>query len=232
MNDPAGPVDAAPGVARAERLCRNAIREVDVDGAGLSMMTSAGHRGTVCATDDVARRVEDLQFSLGEGPCFDAFTGGGPVLIADINVTLSADGARWPVFTEAVAAAGVGALFAFPLLIGAIPLGALDLYRRRGEGLTPVELRAAWRIADAAADALLDVRSGTAMDLPPDAAPAGASYRLEVHQATGMVSIQLGVPIDEAFLRLRAHAYSRESNIDDVARDLVAGRLQLSPEED
>ncbi len=232
MPDPADPVDAAPGVAQAERLCREAISAVDVDGAGLSMMTSAGHRGTVCATDDVARRVEDLQFALGEGPCFDAFTGGGPVLIADMNVALGAEGARWPVFTEAVAAAGVGALFAFPLLIGAIPLGALDLYRRRAEGLTPVELRAAWRIADAAADALLDVRSGTAMDLPADAAPAGASYRLEVHQATGMVSVQLGVPIDEAFLRLRAYAYSRERNIDDVARDVVAGRLQLLPEED
>jgi hypothetical protein len=213
-------------------LCREAISAVDVDGAGLSMMTSAGHRGTVCATDDVARRVEDLQFSLGEGPCYDAFTGGGPVFMSDVKAALNGEGARWPVFTEAVAGAGVGALFAFPLLIGAIPLGALDLYRRRAEGLTAPQVRAAWKIADAAAGALLDVRSGTAMDLPEDAAPAGASYRLEVHQATGMVSVQLAVTIDEAFLRLRAYAYARDQNIGDVARDVVAGRLQLSSEED
>jgi hypothetical protein len=108
----------------------------------------------------------------------------------------------------------------------------LDLYRLRSGALTEPQLRAAWKIADAAAGALLDVRSGTAMDLPADKAPAGASYRLEVHQATGVVSVQLGVPIEEAFLRLRAYAYSHERNIDDVARDLVAGRLQLSPEED
>ena len=226
------PATDAPGVAHAERLCREAITAVDVDGAGLSMMTSAGHRGTVCATDDVARRVEDIQFSLGEGPCYDAFTGGRPVVIADINVALSTHGARWPVFTEAVAAAGVGALFAFPLLIGAIPLGALDLYRARSEGLTAPQLRAAWKIADAAAHALLDLRSGTAMDLPAEAAPAGASYRLEVHQATGMVSVQLGVTIEEAFLRLRAYAFARERSIDDVARDVVAERLELTPEED
>jgi hypothetical protein len=223
---------AAPGVVRAEQLCQEAISAVDVDGAGLSMMTSAGHRGTVCATDDIARRVEDLQFSLGEGPCFDAFAGGGPVLTEDIRAVRSGAGGRWPVFTDAVATAGVGALFAFPLLIGAIPLGALDLYRRRTEALTPTQLRSAWRIADAAADALLDVRSGTAVDLPANAAPVGASYRLEVHQATGMVSVQLAVPLDEAFLRLRAYSYSRDLEIDDVARDVVAGRLQLSPEED
>ena len=226
------PAETPPGVAHAERLCREAVSAVEVDGAGLSIMTCAGHRGTVCATDDIARRIEDLHFALGEGPCFDSFTGGGPVFMADVKVALSAVGARWPVFTEGVAQAGVGALFAFPLLIGAIPLGALDLYRRRSEGLSPPQLRAAWTIADAAAGALLDVRSGTAMDLPDATAPVGASYRLEVHQASGMASVQLGVPIDEAFLRLRAHAYARDRNITDVARDVVAGRLQLSPEED
>jgi hypothetical protein len=219
-------------VARAEQLCQEAVTAVNVDGAGLSMMTSAGHRGTVCATDEIARRVEDLQFSLGEGPCYDAFTGGGPVLTADIRASRSVGGGRWPVFTDAVATAGVGALFAFPLLIGAIPLGALDLYRLRSDPLTPAQLRSAWRIADAAAEALLDLRSGTAVDLPTNAAPAGASYRLEVHQATGMVSVQLAVPLDEAFLRLRAYAYARDLDVADVARDVVAGHLQLSSDED
>lgn len=196
------------------------------------MMTSAGHRGTVCATDDVARLVEDLQFEFGEGPCFDAYRGGGPMFIEDMRASAGAQGGRWPMFVEAVAATGVGALFAFPLLIGAIPLGALDLYRRRPGPLTQEQLRAAWRIADAAADALLDVRSGTAMDLPADTAPTGASYRLEVHQATGMVSVQLGVSMEDAFLRLRAYAYARNLHISDVARAVVSSGLRLSPEED
>ena len=222
----------APGVSRAEELCRRAVANLAVDGAGLSMMTPAGHRGTVCATDDVARQVEDQQFALGEGPCFDAFYAAGPVLIPDINAPANRARTRWPVFTDAVAGAGVRALFAFPLLIGAIPLGALDLYRTRPEGLTPEQLEEAWKIADAAAEALLDLRSGSAMDLPADKAPAGASYRLEVHQATGMLSVELGVGLDDAFLRLRAHAFARDLNLSDVARDVVAGRLQLSKEED
>lgn len=225
-------VEDAPGIGRAERLCQEALVAVSVDGAGLSLMTSAGHRGTVCATDQVARRVEDLQFAFGEGPCVDAFTGGRPVFIEDMSPTLAGVGGRWPAFSEAVAATGVGALFAFPLLIGATRLGALDLYRRRSGALTPLQLRAAWKIADAAANALLDVRSARAMDLPADAAPTGASYRLEVHQATGMVSVQLGVAMDEAFLRLQAYAYARDLDINDVARAVVTAGLELSPEED
>ena len=221
-----------PGVSRAEQLCLEAISTVCVDGAGLSMMTAAGHRGTVCATDDVARQVEDLQFALGEGPCFDAFTGGGAVLLSDLKSVARSPGSRWPVFSDAVARAGVGALFAFPLLIGAIPLGALDLYRTAARELSSGDLRAAWGIADAAAEALLDARSGTAMDLAPDVAPAGASYRLEVHQATGMLSVQLDVDLEEALVRLRAYAYARDLDVAAVARRIVTRSLDLATEED
>jgi hypothetical protein len=221
-----------PGVRRAERLCQKAVSVLAIDGAGLSMMTTAGHRGTVCATDEIARRIEDLQFTLGEGPCYDAFSVGGPVLVPDVNAPTSIAASPWPVFTEAVATAGVGALFAFPLMIGAIPLGALDFYRRRPGDLSSDQLRAAWDIADAAAGSLLDLRSGAGVDLPEEAAPRGASYRLEVHQATGMISVQLGTPLDEALMLLRAHAFAEGIGIDEVARDVVAGRLHLTQERD
>jgi hypothetical protein len=221
-----------PGVRRAERLCEKAVTVLGVDGAGLSMMTTAGHRGTVCATDQIARRIEDLQFTLGEGPCYDAFIGSGPILVPDINAATSMAASSWPVFTEEVAAAGVGALFAFPLMIGAIPLGALDFYRCRPGELSSDQLATAWDIADAAAGSLLDMRSGTGLDLPEESAPRGASYRLEVHQATGMISVQLETALDEALLLLRAYAFAEDIDIDDVARDVVAGRLHLTRERD
>jgi hypothetical protein len=229
--DPLDPLPE-PGVRRAERLCQKAVTILGVDGAGLSMMTTAGHRGTVCATDQIARRIEDLQFTLGEGPCYDAFSGSGPVLWPDVDGATSTTASSWPVFAGEVAAAGVGALFAFPLMIGAIPLGALDFYRRRPGELTSDQLVAAWDIADAAAGSLLDMRSGTGVDLSEDSAPRGASYRLEVHQATGMISVQLETALDEALLLLRAHAFAEDVDIDDVARDVVAGRLHLTRERD
>jgi GAF domain-containing protein len=230
-DDTVDPVPEA-GVRRAERLCEKAVIVLGVDGAGLSMMTTAGHRGTVCATDEIARRIEDLQFTLGEGPCYDAFTGGGPILVPDVNAATSVTASSWPVFTEAVAAAGVGALLAFPLMIGAIPLGAMDFYRCRPGELSSDQLVAAWDIADAAAGSLLDLRAGAGVDLPEEAAPRGASYRLEVHQATGMISVQLGTALDEALMLLRAHAFAENLDIDDVARDVVAGRLHLNRERD
>jgi hypothetical protein len=48
-----------------------------------------------------------------------------------------------------------------------------------------------------------------------------------VHQATGMVKVQLNVGIAEALVRLRAYAYAEERPIEDVARDVVGRRLRF-----
>ncbi|MDQ7810735.1 GAF domain-containing protein [Amycolatopsis sp. A133] len=77
------------------------------------------------ATDHVSAGLEDLQLTVGEGPCLDAFASGGPVLIAD----LAAATARWPAFTPAACELGAAAVFSVPLQIGVVRLGSLDLYR-------------------------------------------------------------------------------------------------------
>lgn len=92
------------------------------------MLTEAGNRGTVCATDERAAGIEDLQLTTGVGPCIDAVTSGSPVLIADLDRSEGVDLARWAPLGD-LPASGVRVLFAFPLRIGAITVGALDLYR-------------------------------------------------------------------------------------------------------
>jgi AmiR/NasT family two-component response regulator len=54
-----------------------------------------------------------------------------------------------------------------------------------------------------------------------------ALHRAEIDQATGMLTVQLGVPAAEAFARLRAYAYSQDRRLADVAGDIVARRLRL-----
>jgi len=54
-----------------------------------------------------------------------------------------------------------------------------------------------------------------------------ALHRAEIDQATGMLTVQLGVPAAEAFARLRAYAYARDRRLADVAGDIVARRLRL-----
>ena len=195
------------------------------------MLTSAGNHGVVCATDDVSAKIEDLQLTLGEGPCIDSVRDGSPVLISDLGALGDFSGERWPAFLEGAGAAGVRAVFAFPLRIGAISVGAMDLYRDQPGGLAADELPAALMAADAAAHALLH------LDNSPEVAgrgglDSGTTYHPQVHQATGMVQVQLGVSTNEAFVRLRARAFATNRSLVDLAADVVERRIRFSTEDE
>jgi GAF domain len=222
-----GPAD---GAGRSRYICQLCTQLLGVTGAGLSLVTATGNRGVVCATDDVSARIEELQFTLGEGACVEAVTGGAPVMVVDLQVPGDVAAGRWPAFTEAAAAAGVRALFALPLRIGGISVGALDLYRDLPGSLTADQLSAALTAANAAAVALLQ------LGVAPDGAFADdmdgrADYQMQVHQASGMVKVQAGVTIEEALLMLRAHAFAVGRPVAEVAKDVVERRLRLPVED-
>ena len=212
---------ARGGRVSAADVCTAVVPEVEVTGAWLSagLDAQAGH--LVQVTDEVARQLADLQLTLGEGPLFDASASSGPVLAADLADGES--GTRWPAFASAASGAGAAAVFAFPLVVGAIRAGVLGLYRDRPGPLSDFQLGDALVFADTATMLLLDAQER----------PAGlASHRAEVDQATGMLTEQLGVSITDAFVRLRAYAYVNDIQLADVARDIVARRLRLFPDPD
>jgi GAF domain-containing protein len=204
---------------------------LSITGAGISMVTTSGNRGVVCATDDVSARIEDLQLTLGEGPCVEAARSGAPVLIPDLRTPDDLVVDRWPAFLEGAGAVGVRAVFAFPLRIGAINVGVLDVYRSEPGPLRDGHLRAALLAADAAALALLHVDTASDDLFSDDDADTRSTYQLQVHQATGIVQVQLGVPTEEAFLMLRARAFALGRPLVDVATDVVARRLRFSVED-
>jgi GAF domain-containing protein len=225
LDDSAAEHDSVP-----RRICQLCVQMLSATGAGISMVTNAGNRGVVCATDDVSARVEDLQFTLGEGPCVDAAHFGTPILVPDLNTPDDIVVDRWPAFMEGAGAAGVRAIFAFPLRIGAINVGVLDVYRSESGPLRDGELRAALLAADAAALALLDVDTAHD-DLFSDNVEVRSAYQLQVHQATGILQVQLGVPTEQAFLMLRARAFALGRPLVDVATDVVGRRLRFSVED-
>ncbi len=211
-----------------DRLCTAFLACLPgVGGASVAVMTNAVNRRVVCTTDRVGELIEDLQFTLGEGPCVDAFAEGGLVLAADL-----ADPQyllRWPAFTPAGVTAGARAVFAFPLQVGAIRIGVLDLYRAGPGALPDTELADALVFADVLTSLLLgNGHNGAAVDR----LDLGIDRRAVVHQATGMLRAQLGVSIDEAFVRLRAHAYTNDQPLEEVARAVVARRLRLEDRDD
>jgi hypothetical protein len=211
-------------------VCAAAVSAVRVDGAGVTVMASPTVRDIVHATDRVAGELEEWQLTFGEGPCVDAFSNGGPVLAGDLRASDCLD--RWPVFTPAALRSGARAVFAMPLQVGAIRLGVLDLYRTRPGPLSPHELADALAFAETAGMLLLDTAAGA----QPDTADLAwqrddpTAHQAQVHQATGMVLVQLGVSADAAFARLRAYAYAHDRRLGDVARDVVERRLRFTPD--
>jgi hypothetical protein len=215
-----------------DRICQLCVDMLGVSGAGITMVGGdAGHRAVVSSTDAIAARIEDLQITLGEGPCIDAAGSGRPVLVADISEPGDVLIERWPAFMSAVADEGVRAVFAFPLRIGAIGLGAMDMYRTDPGPLTDDQLAGALLAADAAALSLLDLRPKGRDDSYLDPRP-GPSHQPQVHQATGMIKVQLGVSVDNAFLMLRARAFTTSRPLHEVATDVVERRLRFTEEDE
>jgi GAF domain len=215
---------AQGGPATVEHVCAVALSVTGVDHAAVAVTLSASPRETLYASDRVAAEVEELTLTLGEGPGVDAFTG-GPALVADLNTPDCL--ARWPVFAPAATQAGVHAVFALPLQVGAIRLGVLDLYRARPGDLDHEQLADALVLADTACALLLDAAQ-PGRPSPDGRWPEQAALRHpEVHQATGMITVQLGVTAAVALIRLRAYAYAHDRRLRDVAGDVVARRLRF-----
>ncbi|MFF1381312.1 ANTAR domain-containing protein [Streptomyces sp. NPDC058308] len=216
-------------------VCTAAVTSLPVGGAGMSAMSRTAASYPLCSTDDTSERLEELQLTLGEGPCVDAFTHGAAVLTPDLRTGELRD--CWPVFADAALETGACAVFALPLRIGAISPGVLDLYAQDPVRLNAEEVADALAFAEFATLVLLDARiDATGVPLDDGAAKRHiedlGGYRAEISQATGMLTVQLGVGVDEAFVRLRAYAYAQGHRLTVVAADVVARRLRFSPDTD
>ena len=212
--------------------CERCPLELNVSGAGATVLSrlpdTDGHgppsRGLVHATNPVSAGLEDLQLTVGEGPCLDAFASGGPILIPD----LTAQTARWPAFTPAACELGAAAVFSFPLQIGAARLGSLDLYRDTPGPLTRVELTDALILSDLATQGVVaDLDGHSVEDVSWLADP-----HAQVHQAAGMVQAQLKTTTEVALMRLRGYAFTRNVPLAEVARQVVTRALRLTDNQD
>ena len=223
--EPRGPRDRRGNIGRLDRLCSVLTRVLPASGVGLSLLTDDNQGGgTVAASDAKCRLLEELQFTLGEGPCIDAYASRQPVLEPDLGTHGSR---RWPGYAPAAHEHGIRAVFAFPLQVGAARAGALDMYRTETGSLTGDALTEAVTFADVAMGLLVDGQSRSGDNRSSAAVDDALASRLEVYQAQGMVMVDLGVGIEEAMARLRAHAWAEGRSIEDVAQDVVAGKLTL-----
>jgi hypothetical protein len=208
-----------------EHVCAVVIVAAGVDGVALTV--AASPRETLYASDPIVSEVEELTMTLGEGPGVEALEG-GLVLVADLDMPECKS--RWPIYAAAAVEAGFRAVFALPLQVGGMRLGVMDLYRAEHGSLGREQLADALVLADTACAILLDGdgrHPSRVSGSGPE--PVGMHYP-EVHQATGMLIVQMGVSAAVAVARLRAYAYAHDRRLRDVARDVVDRRLRFHPE--
>jgi hypothetical protein len=193
--------------------------------SGVSLMVQVGEDPSPLAwSNDVAARLEGLQNGLGEGPCVDAHRTGRPVAEPDLRRPVRE---RWPAYSRAALDSGAASVFSFPLRIGAARLGALTVFAETPGPLSRAGRSDAQAIADMATTLILSLQAEAPQDVLSAALETPVLYSAVIHQASGMVSVQLGVNVADALARLRAHAFAADRPLADVAGDVVARRLRL-----
>jgi hypothetical protein len=197
-----------------------------VDGLAVSLVTEGDLAELLWCSDATTRRFEDLQFALGEGPGPDAVRTGAMVWAPDLaRIPM----ARWPALATEAPALDARAVFCFPMGIGAINVGVLTAVRRAPGPMSAQQTDDATILAAALTARCLGSGAPRQPGVPLPADPPHALQHAVVHQATGMLSVQLGLTLPQALLRLRAHAYSSDRSITDISQDLVDRRLRLGP---
>lgn len=217
------------GVGAADRLCEACVALFGVDAAAISVIFDGANNGTLGASGPAARVYDELQFTLGEGPCLDSVAHGSPVLVGDLADPTDV---RWPAYGPAMLAREIRGVYALPVVVAGMNVGALDLYRARPGLLGTEQLAGALAAAELAEMPMLDLMGADfqAAVADPDSdawAELTQLSRAEVSQATGMLMAQLEITAAEALVRLRAHAYATGRNATEVADDILERRLRL-----
>lgn len=209
----------------ADRLGQVCAAVTGATGVGLMLMSGDVPRGSVATTDEVSTLIEELQFTLGEGPCIDAYKHDRPVLEPNLADPATV---RWVAFTPPAVEAGVRAIFGFPLQVGVVRLGAMNLYFDRPGALTVDQHANALVMADVAAQALLIMQAKAPPGTLASELERGSNFQHVVHQASGMVAAQLDIGVAQALIRLRGHAFGYNRHLTEVAQDVVGRRLRFT----
>ena len=222
-------IDGRRGVDAADRLCEACVVLLDIDAAAISLVFDGANSGTLGSSGARARIYDELQFTLGEGPCLDSVLQRIPILIVDLG---DPEEARWPAYRPAMLAHEIRGVYAIPVVVAGEFVGALDLFRARPGPLLAADLAGAVAAAELAAIPLLDLLDGdlqAAVTEPNSNAWAELNKltRAELSQAIGMLVAQLEVEPALALILLRAHAYATGRSVTDIARDILDRRLKL-----
>ena len=207
-----------------DRMCVPFLRALPISGVSIWVLGAGRVGSTVCSSDDTAARLDAVHFDCGEGPRWEVVRTGRAVMVSNIRAR-SHD--RWPFFSSEASRLGVGALFAFPIRLGAVVVGVADMYRRGAGDFDSDQAQQAQDLASAAAAEAVQHATFAADHERPLADVIEPEMRREVLQATGMILVQLETTAHEALVRLKAHAFARGDSVLHVANLVVLRQLDF-----
>jgi GAF domain-containing protein len=199
-------IDGRRGVDAADRLCEACVVLLDIDAAAISLVFDGANSGTLGSSGVRARIYDELQFTLGEGPCLDSVLRRIPILIVDLG---DPEEARWPAYRPAMLAHQIRGVYAIPVVVAGEFVGALDLFRARPGPLLAADLAGAVAAAELAAIPLLDLLDGDLQAAVTDPnsnawAELNKLTRAELSQAIGMLVTGIARDILDRRLKLEA----------------------------
>lgn len=205
------------------RLCHACTRLLGVTAVGITIM-SGERAGPICVSNPRVRALEDLQFTMGRGPCHDAYQSDRPIHTAALDSRVEV---LWPSFVDLARAVNISAVFAYPLSIHGVKVGVLTVYNDEEGALTETQDSDGMALSAILAETILSIQEGAPAGSLAAGLDSAVSYRAEVFQASGMVSVQLQITPADALLRIRAHAFTNGLTAGAVSSDIIAGRLRL-----
>lgn len=205
-------------------VCSACVEVLGVSGVGITVM-GGDLAGPLCVSDERMRALEDLQFTAGEGPCLDAFVTRLPVFVERLDLEISA---RWLAFVDLAIAAGIGAVFAYPLTYNGATVGVMAIYQDVAGALTQEQRDDSVALCEVLTESVLSLQDASPNGVLAVGLDDAVAYRAQIHQASGMVSVQLHMSTSDALARIRAYAFANNLPIDSVAADIVTRRLRLT----
>jgi transcriptional regulator with GAF, ATPase, and Fis domain len=203
-------------------LAERCVSLLGISAAGVMVASSRGELRLVASSSEAMRVLELFELQTHEGPCLDAFRTGERVEHEDLH----AGSGRWPRFATVALEAGFQSVFALPLRLRDVTIGALNLFSVGRDPMDEADVVVARAFADLATISVLqnDVATGT-QRLNEQLSNALTS-RTIIEQAKGVVFERVGdIDMTEAFSRLRKFARDHNQRLTDVAQAAIDGSL-------
>jgi GAF domain-containing protein len=202
-------------------LSDRCVDVLDVQAAGVMLVSPAGELRVVASSSSLMRGLELFEEQFEEGPCPDCYRTGSPV----VNAKIAATDTRWPHFAPKALAAGFRSAHALPLRLRDLTIGALNLFRTDEGELTPGDVVVAQGFADVATLAILQNRTVVEAQRLNEQLTDVLHARIAIEQAKGVLSARTGLDMEQCFSLLRNHAANHHVRLVDLAHTIVDGTV-------